>query len=98
MSRYGVSPTSSPLSRELSPLSRTIVDHDDKHAHKNHSHSHSKSKSELGSKSKRSKSVSHLADRNKILGSKMTPIVAEEAPVVEEEVVAEAEELSLIHI
>lgn len=95
MSRYGVSPTSSPLSRELSPLSRTIVDHDDKHAHKNHSHSHSKSKSELGSKSKRSKSVSHLADRNKILGSKMTPIVAEEAPVVEEEVVAEAEEEAL---
>lgn len=80
MARHGDAPFSVPLSRELSPLSRTLTDGSEKKSHG----TNSKGKGEITNKSKRSKSVSHLADRNKILGSRMTPIKPEEQKVPEE--------------
>ncbi|CEP63099.1 NADH/NAD(+) kinase LALA0_S07e02366g [Lachancea lanzarotensis] len=71
------SPVSSPLSRELSPLSRTLTESTGKSS----PGSDPKDKKDFKNKSKRSKSVSHLADRNRILNSKMTPLNAERAPV-----------------
>ncbi|SCV02012.1 LANO_0F14664g1_1 [Lachancea nothofagi CBS 11611] len=81
MGKQADSPTSSPLSRELSPLSRTLTESTGKSS----AQTDSKDKNDFKNKSKRSKSVSHLADRNKILGSRMTPLVDNKPPIYKEE-------------